>query len=1490
MTTTVATTGAYAFTNLPPARYALRFDVPSTSGLIGEWYNDKTGRFSADVVDLSAGSNRSGVDVTLSLPASISGTVSVPVGTSAAGISVAAYDPANGWTSSATTDVSGRYTVSGLTASTYRLSFTPTESSGLMSEWYADKTDFTSATAVTVTSGEQRAGADAALALGATLSGKIIVPTGVTIAPYSFRVVAYDAQQRWVGNTYAAADGSYRLSGLAAGTYRMQIDAPSESGLMDEWYADAVDFASAQALTVTAGETRTGLDATLGTGASISGRVSVPTDLLGELTNVRVQVSTDDYRGSGSGSVASDGTYTVGGLAAGTYRVQFVPGYGSTLSQEWWDDKTDRESSTAVLVTAGARRAGIDASLARGASIAGTISVPAGQTANGTQVYAYTSEYTSAAWAFVGTDGTYRLTGLRPGAYRVKFVPGQGSALMPEWHSDKASYATADSLTVAAGDVRNSIDATLAVGAAITGTVTVPAGMTIGSGPSSIRVSASTDNGSSTGGSATVGSDGRYTISGLAAGAYRVLFDAPAGSGFVDEYYDDARSYSSSTLVTVTGGATRTGVNAALSAGTSISGRVTLPSGVAVDSMQYRVSAYGDDYAYAAGTQINSDGTYRLDDLLPGTYRLQFSAPEASGVLGEWYSDKSEYWTADGVTVTLAAPRTDVNAELSKAASISGAVVSDTGAPVSGTTVTVHRRSGTSWRYGGSVQTDAQGAYALSGLGEGSFTIEFRPPATTGLLPEWWANARDQATATTLTLSPGQSRTGLTATLDRGATVAGTVRYSSGSTVSGAGVTVMDRTGAEIGRATTDTAGRYTVSGLPAVAATVGAVGSGGTQLEGGASTLAGAPSRTLVLGATTSVDLSLSGRTVSGTVRIAGSAAPLNAGTVTLASAANADGVSAKVGTDGRYRLLAVPAGAYAARVESPDEAYATTWSDGAGSSADASYFRVASSNITKDLTITRSATLTGTTDATAAGWSWVQLLRWNGYQFEYRTATSAAPGSRFTFAGLAPGQYTVMVADVYQGGQTDPARATRIALTAGATTDIGVFQSVASDGGALRGTITGSASGVRVYATDASGAERSVMASSTDGVLGYAFPALAPGSYTVRAEARGFPVTWFGGSTQATAGRLTVTTGGTVRADLAVAAGSGTVTGTVTRGGTAQPGTTVSLVEPGANGRTFGSASAVTGSDGSYRFANLLVPGRVYRLSAQGESGTTSVETVFTAVSGVQKRDLAAATPGGLSGTVVDEKRGTPVANAPLQVFRDGVEGPAANTRTDSAGRYSFGGLTPGVYRVQFGIWSGDTSGFEPVPSAYAPEWLPDATTASAATPLRVSAGATATAPTLKVGASGVVTGRVATKLASGEVQWLDDAVVSLLDSRGTTVVKENPRYGEAPGAYSVAVAPGTYTVCAEPSPWAAGAKAFARSCATQKVTVAATKRVTAESITLVQGKASSRATAAAGAPAGSPSSVAAPAMTVLGERKSQGWRLFDAPGGTGGASARG
>ena len=65
-------------------------------------------------------------------------------------------------------------------------------------------------------------------------------------------------------------------------------------------------------------------------------------------------------------------------------------------------------------------------------------------------------------------DGTYALGGLPAGVYRVKFN-AHDPELAPEFFNDKATLATADDVTVAAGAVTPDIDADLGAAGRITG-------------------------------------------------------------------------------------------------------------------------------------------------------------------------------------------------------------------------------------------------------------------------------------------------------------------------------------------------------------------------------------------------------------------------------------------------------------------------------------------------------------------------------------------------------------------------------------------------------------------------------------------------------------------------------------------------------------------------------------------------------------------------------------------------------------------------------------------------------------------------------------------------------------------------------------------------------------------------------------------------------------------------------------------------------------
>src|SRR4051794_4460111 len=54
-------------------------------------------------------------------------------------------------------------------------------------------------------------------------------------------------------------------------------------------------------------------------------------------------------------------------------------------------------------------------------------------------------------------------------------------------------------------------------------------------------------------------------------------------------------------------------------------------------------------------------------------------------------------------------------------------------------------------------------------------------------------------------------------------------------------------------------------------------------------------------------------------------------------------------------------------------------------------------------------------------------------------------------------------------------------------------------------------------------------------------------------------------------------------------------------------------------------------------------------------------------------------------LSGRVVEDRAGAPVPSADVKIYKDGLRNLAADLETDSDGRFSADGLTPGDYRAE-------------------------------------------------------------------------------------------------------------------------------------------------------------------------------------------------------------
>jgi len=169
-----------------------------------------------------------------------------------------------------------------------------------------------------------------------------------------------------MSQAYTDANGEYTIGGLPAGTYRVEFR-DWTGNYAPEVYDNAPDLDSGTDIVVPAETTVTGIDASLANASKISGTA---TGLDG--TTPLQDIAANAYRWNDCDSywvlmsqayTDANGEYTIGGLPAGTYRVEFRDWTENYVS-EVYDNAPDLDSGTDIVVSAETTVTGIDASLA----------------------------------------------------------------------------------------------------------------------------------------------------------------------------------------------------------------------------------------------------------------------------------------------------------------------------------------------------------------------------------------------------------------------------------------------------------------------------------------------------------------------------------------------------------------------------------------------------------------------------------------------------------------------------------------------------------------------------------------------------------------------------------------------------------------------------------------------------------------------------------------------------------------------------------------------------------------------------------------------------------------------------------------------------------------------------------------------------------------------------------------------------------------------
>ncbi|WP_205474310.1 carboxypeptidase regulatory-like domain-containing protein [Nocardioides sp. SYSU D00038] len=462
------------------------------------------------------------------------------------------------------------------------------------------------------------------------------------------------------------------------------------------------------------------------------------------------------------------GAYDLAGLPPGTWRLGFADDTGAHAA-EWWNDATSVEAATDVVVPADGTVAGRNASLARTATIRGTVTGSGAPLPDVTvDVLARVVDQHGDRWEVVdsvqtATDGGYAVTGLRAGTYRLGFQDYLGTHL-GEWWNDATSVEAATDVTVAAGAVRTGVDALLASGGSIRGTVTGPGGDAVpGAFVSAYRQVPGEDywEFSSAG---DTDATGGYAIDGLAPGSYRLAFQDADGA-YAVEWWNNQAVLENADVITVASVQVVTGRNAQLAPAAHITGLVTGP--LLLPMANVDVTAYARVGTTERWQPVSSDvtnalGAFDVGDLPPGTYRLGYRDWSGNDYADEYWNNQPDLASAADISLAAGATRTLVNAQLQPGATLSGTV---TGADGTGldVAVDVYRRgpNGAYTKY--TDTTSFVGAWVLRGLPPGTYRVGYRP-LDNAFVPEFHPDRATLATAVDVVVGAGASQA-LTAVL-----------------------------------------------------------------------------------------------------------------------------------------------------------------------------------------------------------------------------------------------------------------------------------------------------------------------------------------------------------------------------------------------------------------------------------------------------------------------------------------------------------------------------------------------------------------------------------------------------------------------------------------------------------------------------------------------------------------------------------------------------
>ncbi len=587
------------------------------------------------------------------------------------------------------------------------------------------------------------------------------------------------------------------------------VDTKSAGNWAPQWYRDKFRQSEAIPVRIRAGQITKGIDAVMRPGAVVSGTVTDPSG--GAAPKVCVVLTTPKGDFVAQVKTSANGGYRVEGLDPGRYQAGFFPSCGgpSQFLDQWWPQKLTETSAKTVKVRFGTHRRHVDDRLVRGGTIRGTIrfktahgrllrgvcvdAEPAGQT--------FGRDFSTAS----GPKGVYSLRGLPAGRYSISFDHGCGN---------DANFLFRNfphPVTARVSKVTGHINIVLKAGAIARGKVTDKV-----TGKPLSRICVFIDDADAV---TETRADGSFSVEQIPPGRSEVDFENCGNHGsFAPQSYHGQLNPVAANRVVFRGGRVTGHLDAAMTPGGTISGTVTAASGkplsnvcaeaipvgdVAIDGSD----AIGDDGFF--GTSVK--GSYSISNLPAGQFQVAFSTCDVEpNVADQWYPDQAQPGKAARINVSPGSRISHIDAVLQKAGSISGQIIGASANPIVCITVTSESAG-----LEESGQLFFGTGYQIDGLLPGRYTVEFEPCGGQNLATQWYDRAGFSARARAVAVRAGQITGSVDAHLVKGGSITGrVVSKETGKPLPGVCVSAEDTSANFFGFGGTNSSGHYRVTGL----------------------------------------------------------------------------------------------------------------------------------------------------------------------------------------------------------------------------------------------------------------------------------------------------------------------------------------------------------------------------------------------------------------------------------------------------------------------------------------------------------------------------------------------------------------------------------------------------------------------------------------------------------------------------------------------------